>query len=217
MKRLLLILGLLLGSIVAAQAQVPCVGVGGVNNVSNNSIVCGQEPSVLTAGAVGYGIVPAASATDVACITGAANTVVRVQRIRVAGTAGTAVVLPIALEYRTSADSGGTAGTSTAAPVPFAINGGSGSTPKATTISYTANPTVNDATNRPIAVQNLVLTTTSTLTGVQNDTLFDWSGQRYMQAPTLNSTAQQVCVNFLGISVSSGLVAVEFEWTEAAQ
>ena len=218
MRRLLLALGLALGLCAPAVAQVPCTAVGGAAGpFPISGIACNQEPLINTFGAVGYGIVPAASATDVACITGAANTVIRVQRVRLAGSAGTAVLLPVALEYRTVADSGGTPATTTALPVPYAIDGGAASTPKATTIAYTANPTVNDGTNRPIAVGNLILTLTGTATGAYSGLLFDWSGLRTMEPPTLRSAAQQVCANFLGVSVSSGLVAVEFEWTEAAQ
>lgn len=217
MKRLFLALGLLLGFCAPGLAQVPCIGIAGVNSVPQPGPSCPQEPAVATFGAAGYGIVPAASATDVACITGAANVVVRVQRIVLSGTAGTAVVLPADIQYHTTADTGGTAATTTALPVPYAVDGGSATAAKATTTAYTANPTINDATTRQIAVKNLALTTTSTLTGVNPETVFDWSNHRYAEAPTLRTAAQQVCVNLTGISVSSGLMNVSFLWTEAVQ
>ena len=46
MKKLLLSLGLLLGLASPALAQVPCIGVGGVNSVPQVGISCAQEPTV---------------------------------------------------------------------------------------------------------------------------------------------------------------------------
>ncbi len=219
MKRLLLFLGLLLSLwATPGQAQVPCVGIAGVNTFSIVGTVCPQEPSVTSFAAAGNGIVPAASATDVACLTGVANNVVRLQRIRLTGSAGTAVVVPVTLQYRTAADTGGTPAVTTALPVPYKVDGGTaGGATNASTIAYTANPTIPDTTARPIAVGNLVLTLTGTATGAYAGLVFDWSGSRYEEAPTLRTAAQQVCVNFSAVSVSSGLVGVSFEWTEAAQ
>lgn len=100
MKRIALSFGLLLGATFAAQAQ--CVGVGGVNNAPYPGMNCGMEPTVTTYVAMGYGIAPAASATDVACITGSATKVTRVQRVKVSGTAGTLVTLPVLLTKHTA-------------------------------------------------------------------------------------------------------------------
>lgn len=212
MKRTLLALGLLLGLATTASAQ--CVAVGGVNSVPQTGVTCPSEPSVATYGAMGYGIIPVSSATDVACITGSATKVVRLQSVQVSGTAGTLVSLPVLLNKHTVANTGGTAAVTTALPVPMKLDSRS-PTATATTTAYTANPTI-DAT----AAQMDVITTTLTTTGTtvsSTKAFFDYKSRPYMEAPTLRGVAQQYCVNLGAVSVSSGLLAVSFLWTEAAQ
>lgn len=215
MKKLLLSIGLLLGLNAAASAQ--CISVGGVNNVPQPGIVCGSEPYVPSFAAMGYGIVPAASATDIACITGSATKVVRVQSIRVSGTAGTLVTLPVLLNKHTVANTGGTAATTTALPVPVSLDTTAATTASAsaTTTAYTANPTI-DATALQVDAMLASFNVTSALVN-GSQAFFDYKSRGYMNAPTLRGIAQQLCVNLGGISVSSGLLAVSFAWTELAQ
>lgn len=212
MKRIILSLGLLLGLTVSAFAQ--CVGVGSINNAPPPGINCQTEPVITTYAAMGYGIAPAASATDVACITGSATKVVRVQKVKVSGTAGTLVTLPILLTKHTVANTGGTPAATTALPVPYPLDS-TNAAASATTTAYTANPTVDSTAGRIDAVTASFNTTAALVNGPA--AVFDYTGQRYSQAPVLRGVAQQVCVNLGGISVSSGLLAVSFEWTEAAQ
>lgn len=212
MKRLVLAFGLLLGSLSPGLAQ--CIAVGGVNSVPQTGVSCASEPSVASFGAAGYGIVPASSATDVACITGSASRVTRVQAIRVSGTAGTLVTLPILVTKHTVANTGGTAASTTALPVPVKLDSNNAAA-TATTTAYTANPTI-DATAAIVDVQTVAFNTTSALVPPPA-AFFNWMTRGYMEAPTLRGVAQQLCVNFGAISVSSGLVAVSIYWTEAAQ
>jgi hypothetical protein len=217
MRKLLLALGFLALWASPSLAQVPCIGVGGVNSVPYNSVICGQEPAVNTYAAVGIGIVPASSATDIACINGAANIVIRVEQIRVSGTAGTQIIVPVAITKHVSLDTGGTPATGTALPVAYAIDSND-ATPKATYNAWTANPTINDASPGIIDVANLVLAKTDGTNGSgQPFTLFDHQGQRYMEALTLRKATEQICVNLNATSPSSGLVNVTFRTTEAAQ
>src|ERR1700676_5128655 len=109
MRKALLSLGFLLGLSAPAWAQVPCIGVGGVNSVPQVGISCAQEPTVTTYAATGVGIVPAASATDIACIAGAAGKVIRLQQIRISGS-GTAISVPVLIRKNASLDTGGTLG-----------------------------------------------------------------------------------------------------------
>lgn len=211
MKRLLLSLGLLFGLSGFAAAQTAC---GGVNFTPSAGVSCLLEPTAPTYAASGYGIVPAASATDIACITGAASKVIRIQTVRVSGTAGTLVTLPVILTRHTVANTGGTAATTTALPVPFAIDG-TNPAAVATTTAYTANPTV-DASAAILDVQTVSFNTTAALVS-GSFALFDYKERNFAQAPILRSAAQQVCVNLGGISVTTGAVAVSFYWTELAQ
>jgi hypothetical protein len=111
----------------------------------------------------------------------------------------------------------GTPATGTALPVPYAVDSNDAA-PKATTTAYTANPTINDATPGLIDAANLVLGKTDGTNGSgQPYTVFEYGPQRYMEAPTLRKTTEQICVNLNGTSPSSGLANVTFRWTEAAQ
>lgn len=214
MKRFLLSIGLLLGLTTASLAQ--CVAVGGINSVPVTGLNCQSEPAVATFAAAGYGIVPASSATDIACITGSATKVVRVQSVRVSGTAGTLVSLPVLLTKHTVANTGGTAALTTALPVPVSLDTTVATTASATatTTAYTANPTVDSTAVTIDAIVTSFNTTSALVNGSQAN--FDFKNRNFMTAPTLRGIAQQICVALGAISVSSGLLTVSFTWTEAA-
>lgn len=214
MKRLLLSLGLLLGLPALASAQVPCVGVGGVNSVPQVGISCAAEPMVATYVATGVGIVPAASATDIACIAGATGKVIRIQSVRISGS-GTAISIPVLLRKNASLDTGGTPGTSTVLPVAYAMDSNN-PTSVATLISYTANPTVVDSAPGLISNANLGLVATTVGAAVQPYVLFDFAERTFSQAPILRKATEQICVNLNGTSPTA-LLNVTFRWTEAAQ
>ena len=215
MKRILLALGLLLGLSAPALAQVPCISVGGVNSVPQVGVTCAQEPSTTSYSATAVGVVPASATTDLACITGSPSKVTRIQSVRLSGTAGTAINVPVTLLKRAVADTGGTAATGTALPVPYAHDSNNAAA-VATTTAYTGNPTINDASPGILDSGVLVLTATGTLADSPY-TYFDYSERNFVQAIILRSAAQQVCVNLNATSPSSGVVNVTFRWTEAAQ
>lgn len=210
MKKLLLALALSCAFPALAAAQ--CVGAGSPLINALPGAACASEPTVDSFGASGYGIVPAASATDIACITGSATKVIRVQRVIVSGIAGTAITPPVVLTKHTVANTGGTAAATTALPVPRAMDS-NGAAATATTTAYTANPTV-DASALQLAAQYATFQVT-TIIGSKAD--FDFSSRNYAQAPVLRGIAQQVCVNLGATSITSGLLAVAFYWTEQAQ
>jgi hypothetical protein len=214
MRKLLLSLGLLLGFSVSALAQTACPTVGGVNNVNIPGITCAQEPGVPSYAATGVGIVPASAATDIACITGKAGVVVRLQYVRVSGS-GTAISVPILITKHVSLNTGGTAGTGTALPVPYTLDP-SNAAPGATTTSYTANPTIVDSTPGIIDNGNLGLVATTIGAAVEPYVDFNYINRGFMQAPILRAAAQQICVNLNGTSPTA-LLNVTFKWTEAPQ
>lgn len=209
-KKLLLALGLYFGLTAFTSAQ--CVGVGGVNNVPQPGIVCAQDSIVPTYVATGIGIVPAAAPTDVACITGSATKQIRVHRVEIGGTAGTAINIVAALHKHVSANTGGTAATLLALPVPYKIDSAFAA-PSATTTAYTANPTIADATPGVVAARTVFLPATGTAVR-GNSEVFDFTGQG-ASPPVLRGIAQQLCVNLGAVTTpSSGLMAVSFQWTE---
>jgi|HubBroStandDraft_3_1064219.scaffolds.fasta_scaffold00002_24 hypothetical protein len=198
-----------------AMAQVPCIGVGSVNNVPQVGIVCKQEPGVNSYAATGIAVVPPSAATDLSCITGGLNVVARIQQVRVSGTAGTLINVPTTITKHATANTGGTPATGTALPVPYRLDS-TDSAPVATTTAWTANPTITDAAPGLIDTGILVLTATGTLAG--NAGLnFDWSERQFIEAPTLRGVAQQLCINLNATSISSGVVNVVWRWTEAPQ
>ncbi len=212
MKRLLL-LGALVGVLATpAAAQV--------NAVPQVGLTTGYLAKVTYSSSF-FGLVPAASATDVVCITGSATKVVRVASVKLGGTAGTLVTLPVVALRRATADTAGTAATTTANPGVTtqiaARDTGQATNASATAvlISYTANPTINDAAPVYVDAANLTLGVTSAAT-TPLITYFDWSKdiENNIQPPTLRGVAQQLCINFETISVSSGLVAGSITWTE---
>lgn len=210
MKKLLLSLGLFFALCASAQAQ--CISVGGVNNVPQPGMTCGSEPSVASYIATGIAIVPAASATDIACITGSATKTVRVELIRVVGT-GTAITIPVVITKHASANTGGTATTGGAVPVPYPLDS-TDAAATATTVAWTANPTIVDSTPGVTDIQFLPLAATTTSTA--GNVTFNYTDRLYMQAPILRGIAQQLCVNLNGTTPTASL-SVSFRWTEAAQ
>ena len=214
MRKLLLSFGLLLGLAAPALAQTACPTVGGINNVNIPGITCAQEPGVPTYAATGVGMVPASSATDLTCLSGKANVVVRLQSVRLSGS-GTAISIPVTLLKRASLDTGGTANTGTALPVPYALDSANAAAGAANT-SYSANPTVVDTSPGIIDNGNLGLVATTVGAAVQPYILWDYLTRLYSQAPILRTAAQQFCVN-LNATSPTAVLNVTWKWTEAAQ
>lgn len=205
MKRTLLTLGLLLGVTLPAFSQpVPQIGV-----------TWGYVPKA-TYSAAFIGLVPAASATDTVCIKGSATKTVVVQSIRLSGTAGTLVTLPVTLVRRASADTGGTAASTTANPANnIAKRDTTSATATAVPISYTAVPTIVDSS--PTYIDSASLTLPVTSAGVATVPLvFDFAKDNVnlLAAPVLRGVAQQLCLNLNTISVSSGVLNGTLVWTE---
>lgn len=212
MKRLILALGLWLGFAASAAAQ--CIAVGGINNVPQPGMSCLSEPTIATYGATAVGVVPAAAATDIACLTGSATRTIRLQLVRVNGS-GTAISVPVLLMKRASADTGGTATTGTAIPVPYALDS-SNAAVSATAVAYTANPTLVDAAPGILDSGNLGLVATTVGAAVQSNVVFDYLNRTNSQAPILRGIAQQFCVN-LNATSPTALLNVSFRWTESPQ
>jgi hypothetical protein len=139
------------------------------------------------------------------------------KKIRIGGTAGTAINITAYLTKHASADSGGTAATGTALPVPYALDSNYAA-PTATTQSWTANPTINDSAPGYVAGQTVFLPATGTAAGPAQYYFSFNEGGLAVAPPVLRGTVQQLCVNLNGVTApSSGVMSVEFIWTESAQ
>lgn len=214
MKRLLLIVVALLG--LSAPAMAQCVSMGGVNSVPSTGVNCLFESTVPTYGATSVGLVPvAAGPTDMACITGSATKVVRVQSVSVSGS-GTAISIPILLMKRASANTGAASALTTALPVPYALNS-TDPAPTATTQAWiTANPTIVDTSPGILDSGILGLVATTVGAGVSPGLVFDYTARNFNEAIVLRGVAQQLCVNGNTIAQTS-LLNITFKWTESAQ
>lgn len=210
MKRFLPLWAILVLGLLSAPASAQCVSFGGINSVPQVGVTCLSEPTAPTYSATGIAIVPAATATDIACITGSATKVIRVQAIRVVGT-GTAITIPVVITKHVSANTGGTATTGTALPVPYPVDS-TFPAATATTTAYTANPTIPDTSPGLIDAQFLPLAATTTSTA--GNLTFSYLDRLYMATPVLRGVAQQLCVNLNGTSPTASLT-VSFRWTES--
>lgn len=202
----------------SAPASAQCVSVGGSSGPAPlPGMSCLSDPTILTYSASSIGLQPAASATDIACIQGAASTVIRLNSIAVSGTAATQIVVPVILMKRASLDTGGTPATGNALPA-AAKHDSNNAAAAATFNAWTANPTVVDSSPGIIGVGNLNLSKTDGTNGLGAPmTIFDYSEANYSQKPILRTAAQAICVNLNATSPSTGAVNIWFRWTEATQ
>lgn len=163
-----------------------------------------------------FGLVPPASATDVVCIAGNANKTIRLLQVRLQGTAGTLVTLPVNLVRRVSLDTGGTAGTTTANPAnTISSRDTNNGASTAVLVSYTAVPTIVDTS--PTYLDSGILTLPTTAAGtVTNPMILDYGRDLHalMQAPTIRSATGQLCLNLNAVSVSSGVLNGSITWSE---
>lgn len=169
-----------------------------------------------TFSAAKVGLVPAASATDIFTITGAAGVTVRVTHIELTATTTSATpsAIDILLVKRSTANTGGTT-TGSPTPVPHdrlnaAVN--------ATVLAYTANPgalgTIVGTAIRNVKYQQALVTQTSTdFPGVQ-PLVWDF-GNRPGQGIVLRGVNDVLALNLNAASAAAGsLFDISVEWTE---
>ena len=209
MKRLLTSTLIWLAAASAALAQV--------NVVPQTGVVSGYSPKQ-TYSAVWIGLVPAASTTDLICISGSATKTISVHQIKLSGSAGTTLSLPVTVLRRTSLNTGGTAASTTANPantIGKRISTNANAT--ATLISWTANPTIVDTSPTYLDSAQIAISLT-TMATVSIPVTFDWSNDasNVRQMPVIRNgqTTQAICVNLNGVSITSGLVTGSITWTE---
>jgi len=185
-----------------------------VNTVPQVGVYQGYV-SKATYRAVSIGLVPAASATDIFCIAGSATKTVKVQELRVGGSAGTLITTPVTVLRRASVDTGGTAAGTTANPAnTIGKMDSSIAAATATLIAYTANPTVNDSSPTYLATSAITFPVTSAATSAPGYTFAFGNYGAQAQPLVLRGAAEQACVNLGGASISSGVLGVTIQWTE---
>lgn len=207
MRKWLLVGALAVGLLAPQLAQAQ---VNTVPQVGTVSAIAKQY----TYSASSVGLVPAASATDLFCISAGSSRNISIKQIKIAGTAGTAVTTPFLIYRRSALATGGTAATSLALPVAVPLNPANPAS-SATLTAYTANPTVASS---PILLDSSVvdLPVTTAAGGDITRTLAYGEGVSWfahgMTIP--KGTTQQICVNLNGVSVSFGVLNITMMWTE---
>ena len=184
-----------------------------VNQVPQVGVTSGFVAKT-TYSAAFIGLVPAASATDVICLAGSATKTIKLQSIRLSGS-GTAISIPVTLIKRVSADTGGTAGSTTANPAnTISSRNSANATATAVPIAYTANPTIVDTT--PTYVDSAELGVVATTVGLIGSQLFfeyTKDTNNLAQQPTLRGVAEQLCIN-LNATSPTALLNGTLTWTE---
>lgn len=212
MKRLLLLsTALALGLITPAAAQV--------NTVPQTGVTSGYTAKITYSSSF-FGLVPPTATGDFLCISGSATKVVRVDRIVIGGTSNAITNGAVSVLRRASLDTGGVAATTTANPgitTQIASRDTGQATnlsAKATLISYTTVPSINDTS--PVYVDAGTITMGTTSTGGSTNLAFDWSRdiENNVQVPTLRGATQQLCLNFDGVSPGTALLSGVIVWTE---
>ena len=173
------------------------------------------EGTRATFGAVSLGLVPvAAGATDFLTISAGAKTV-KLARLRISGTAGTLITVPVSLIRRPTPTVIGSAtlATSTALPVAAPYDTADGASTATLAAYTTANPTLGGA-GQLLGTQTVTLGTTAAEVVVG---ALDWNfaqipGARF---PTLRGgSTQQLVLNLNSTAISAPLVNVELTWIE---
>lgn len=152
-------------------------------------------------------LVPAGSATDVFCITGSATKTIKIQGIRISGTASANVVIDALMVKRSSANSGGTSSAVTAVPHESTQDAAS-----ASVIAYTANPTTGGLVGQ-LRSQKIVLSGSSAPNINIVPVVFQFPVYNG-RVPTLIGVAQSVCVNLNGQTINTGALDIDAQWTE---
>ena len=169
-----------------------------------------------TFSAAKVGLVPAASATDIFTITGAAGITVRVLHIELSATttAATAAALDIMLLKRSTANTGGT---TTGSPTPTSHDRLNAAV-NATVLAYTANPAslgtlVGTALRNQKYQQALTPQTATDFPAVQ-PLVWDF-GNRPGQGIVLRGANDVLAINLNAANASAGaLFDIAIEWSE---
>jgi hypothetical protein len=147
-------------------------------------------------------VASATSATDIAVMPGNATNTVLLTRVVVSCTQTTAGIITLQLIKRSTADTSGTSANMTAVADDSNYSAAV-SVPK----TYTANPTAGTAVGN---LDTVLVGCMATGTTSPND-IYIFRPQKPI---ILRGTAQQVCVNLNGTTVTGGSFDVTFEWEE---
>ena len=156
---------------------------------------------------VAQDVTPVATATDVVVLSGSVNKVIRVTKVSIVGTATAASIYDHYIIKRTTANTGGTSTTKTAAQ-----SDSTDAAQSATLSLYTANPTLG--TGVTVEGNKTYLAAGATPGAAALPYVYTF-GTRNDKAIVLRGTAESLAINFGGQAVPSGAnLYLSIEWTE---
>lgn len=163
------------------------------------------ESSKATYSAVVANYTPAATATDMVVLTGAAGKTVTLTTVRVNGAATVSTFADVYLYKRTTLDTGGTS-TSTA----IGQHDSQDPAPSCVVKQYSANPS---SLGTGVALRSEHISFSAAASG---NLVTDWVfAARGAKAPKLNSATESFALNFNGNAVPGGAnLHMTIEWTE---
>lgn len=148
------------------------------------------------------GLVPAAAATDIACLSAGAKRATAVH-ITLSGTATAATVADVVLIKRSTLNTGGTSAVATSVPRDSRSPAGT-----ATLTTWTVNPAALGTAVGSADAQKVTLVTTAAVGPYLSD-----NGTITTQAYTIQGT-EALCLNWNGQTIGGNNVDVHFVWTE---
>lgn len=153
------------------------------------------------------GLVTAASATDIACLTGSGSKTIRITHVEISGTtsAGSGNSVNATLVKRSAADSGGVSSALT-----FVPHDSTDGAATATAVSYTANPSLGAAVGNIRAFR--IDLSSSGVAGTP--AIWDFGDRGGVRDIVLHGTSQQVCINFGTVTITGPVIDGSFEITE---
>ena len=164
------------------------------------------ESSKATYSAVIQDFAPAANATDIVTLTGAAGKTVTLTNVRISGTATAAASQDIYILKRSAGNTGGTS----AAVVPT-VHDSTDPAPSGAVVKYSANPSALGAGTLLRGDRVSI----PALAGANGTTQVWDFGDRAAKAPKLQNASESIAINWGGASVAAGTnLYITLEWTE---
>lgn len=199
---------------------VPVAGWDGSNVQIPNVNTLGQV-SVSSAGlkkTFSYGVIGYAASivnqTDIVNIVGSGTKIVRINKIRISGTATAAGLIDIAILKRSTANSGSTLVVLTATPNDSLLPNASAATAVVNTCTAT-NPTTGTLVGSALAVRKVALAKADGTGGFPPQVAEFNFGSNNGQGVVLRGVLESLSINLNGVTAPSGtLLDIEIETTE---
>lgn len=177
-----------------------------VHAINNSQVVSPTDGFKRTYSASIVGLVVAATPTDIFTITGAANVIVRVNRIVISATRSSNGTSDLLLVKRSTANTLGVSSTPTR--VPYDSN-----SPAAAAVvrAYTANPTLGTLVGIVYAGKFFIPTVSSATPKEPTEIIF---GKKFGSSVILRGASDVLAVNLNSITLAGNNFDVYIEWTE---